>query len=88
MSTESDALTRAREALARHDAPRCGNTWSDAGWMVFCQREHSHPGDCGLEPLRDLVEVEHLRAALAEVDRLQNVLRIMEAANAALGGKS
>ena len=79
MTTESDALTRAREALAAAEAPRCGNPYSYANEMRFCRREHGHDGRCGADPwvrLNELEHVEHLRAALAEVDRLRNVLLV------------
>jgi hypothetical protein len=38
--------------------------------MEFCRLQHGHTGACGRDPLEHLERVGHLRAALAEVDRL------------------
>ena len=76
MSAESDALTRAREALARHDVPQCGKRWLYSDGCFPCELPTGHTGFCGKDPLSHLESVSHLRTALAEVDRLQNVLLV------------
>lgn len=71
-----DELTAAREALADYDIPRCETTWTHPSGTVYrCCWPAGHPSDIpqrahDFGPRSTAVSVEHLRAALAEVDRL------------------
>lgn len=61
-------LTAAREALARLDLPPCLARVPDEHPNDSCERPAGHDGPCRVTP--DPIDKEHLRAALAEVDRL------------------
>jgi len=72
-------LDRAREAQEREDGPRCGLEWSCSiededgpltveGW---CGKHAGHKGSCGSDPDAGMIDVAHLRAALARVDELE-----------------
>jgi hypothetical protein len=76
MEQEADQLEAAREALAQHDAPRCGehvvpgpgpNDW-------YCDLPAGHAG--GHAPDRPAVLVEHLRVAIGALDAALNAHRV------------
>ena len=81
MTTESEALSAAREALAALDEPMCGKpckVYNQGHMWPHSARCTLRPGHGGRHDGDDRIEpgADHLRTALAEVDRLRNVLLV------------
>ena len=76
----TDPLANARAALAEYDVPRCGKPLDDeapgSAISDVCTHYAGHTFPCGAgwPDSREAVHVDHLRAALAEADRLRALL--------------